>query len=340
MTRTPSLSRSLALGTLALGLALGTAAPAYADKADVMFKKGKKLLAEKKYAEACAVFAEVDGMDPGVGAKLNVAKCFEEWGKLGTAWRWYSDAEKMAAEAADPRAAKIKELADELDVNVPRVTILVPKGADPDIVATITLDSEPFEASRLGEEQRVDPGPHMIEFEVAGEKQRKMVPLERGGSSELTLEIPKGTGKKKPPVEEDEGDEDAEETVPSAPRPGRTQRIIGLSMVGGGVAAGVVAGVLTLGARNKYRDALDTYCMSDAMMCDDRGLEITGDARSRANLATVITVAGGALVIGGVVLYMLAPDAVTEVVGDERSALYVTPVVGADGGGLVFGGRY
>jgi len=340
MTRSTSLSRSLALGTLALGLALGTAAPAYADKADVMFKKGKKLLAEKKYAEACSVFAEVDGMDPGVGAKLNVAKCFEEWGKLGTAWRWYSDAEKMAAEAADPRAAKIKELADELDVNVPRVTILVPKGADPDIVATITLDSEPFEASRLGEEQRVDPGPHMIEFEVAGEKQRKMVPLERGGSSELTLEIPKGTGKKKKLVEEDQGHGDAEEGVPSAPAPGRTQRILGLSMVGGGVAAGVVAGVLTLGARNKYRDALDTYCMSDAMMCDDRGLEITGDARSRANLATVITIAGGALVIGGVVLYMLAPDAVTEVVGDERSALYVTPVVGADGGGLVFGGRY
>lgn len=340
MTRTTTLSRSLALGTIALGLALGSAAPAYADKADVMFKKGKKLLAEKKYAEACAVFAEVDGMDPGVGAKLNVAKCFEEWGKLGTAWRWYSDAEKMAAEAADPRAAKIKELADELDVNVPRVTILVPKGADPDIVATITLDGEPFEASRLGEEQRVDPGPHMIEFEVGGDKQRKMVPLERGGSSELTLEIPKGTGKKKPSLEEDEGDEDEEDAVPSAPRPGRTQRIIGLSLVGGGVAAGVVAGVLTLGARNKYRDALDTFCMSDAMMCSAEGLEITGDARSRANVATVITVAGGALVIGGIVMYMLAPDAVAEVVGDERSALYVTPVVGADGGGVVFGGRY
>ena len=326
--------------TLALGLALtlGAAAPAYADKADVMFKKGKKLLAERKYSEACAVFAEVDGIDPGVGAKLNVARCFEEWGKLGTAWRWYSDAEKMAAEAADPRAAKIKELADELDVNVPRVTILVPKGADPDIVATIMLDSEPFEASRIGEEQRVDPGPHMIEFTVGGEKQRKMVPLERGGSSELTLKIPKGTGKKKTPGDEgDEGDEDA---VLSAPRPGRTQRILGLSLVGGGVAAGVVAGVLTLGARNKYRDALDMYCMSDAMMCDDRGLEITGDARSRANLSTVITVAGGALVIGGILLYVLAPDAVAEVVGDERSALYVTPVVGPDGGGVVFGGRY
>ena len=340
MTRTKPLARSLALGTIALGLAVGGAAPAYADKADLMFKKGKKLLAERKYAEACGVFAEVDGMDPGVGAKLNVARCFEEWGKLGTAWRWYSDAEKMAAEAADPRAAKIKDLAEELDVSVPRVTILVPKGADPDIVATITLDGEPFEASRIGEEQRVDPGPHMIEFTVSGETQRKMVPLERGGSSELTLEIPKGTGKKKTRVDEDGGDEDTEEDDPSAPRPGRTQRILGLSLVGGGVAAGVVAGVLTLGARNKYRDALDNYCMSDAMMCDDRGLEITGDARSRANLATVVTVIGGALVIGGIVMYVLVPDAVAEVVGDERSALYVTPVVGAEGGGVVFGGRY
>ena len=78
------------------------AAPALAEtKADQLFKKGKKLLADKKYAEACATFEKVDKLDPAIGAKLNVAKCFEEWGKLAIAYRWYAEAEKLAKDTND-----------------------------------------------------------------------------------------------------------------------------------------------------------------------------------------------------------------------------------------------
>ena len=69
---------------------LACAQPALAEtKADTLFKKGKKLLAEKRYAEACTAFEDSDRLDPGIGAKLNVAKCYQEWGRLATAWRWF-----------------------------------------------------------------------------------------------------------------------------------------------------------------------------------------------------------------------------------------------------------
>ncbi len=71
-------------------------------------------------------------------------------------------------------------------------------------------------------------------------------------------------------------------------------------------------------------------------MCDPDGLKITHDARTKANIATVITIAGGAMIVGGVVLYVIAPKAAKS----QEHALYLTPVIGTDGGGVVFGGRY
>src|SRR5689334_1434029 len=104
---------------------------AHADRADVLFKKGKKLLAEKHYAEACAAFEDSDRLDPGIGAKLNVARCYQEWGRLATAWRWFGDAERMAQSAKDDRAPKIHALIEQLDPDVPRLTVKLPPGADP-----------------------------------------------------------------------------------------------------------------------------------------------------------------------------------------------------------------
>jgi hypothetical protein len=320
---------------LVIALLAVASSPASAEKADKLFKKGKKLLAEKKYADACAAFEEVDKIEPGIGAKLNVARCFEEWGRLATAYRWYTDAETMATASKDDRATKIKELAAELDTNVPRVTIKVPEGANPDVLETLTIDGKPVARDTLGVEQRVDPGPHLIEFVVDGAKKKKMAPVERGGSSEVTLDIPKGVGKPKPKIiVKNPGDPDPDPETP--PPPGRTQRIAGITLIAtGGVAIGV-ASALTLSARGKYKDAVEEHCMGSTSMCSAEGLTITRDARSRANVATVITIAGGAAIIGGVVLYLIAPKAAT----DEEHALYLTPTVGDDGGGVVFGGRY
>ena len=77
--------------------------------------------------------------------------------------------------------------------------------------------------------------------------------------------------------------------------------------------------------------------MGQTNMCDDEGLKATHDARSKANIATVVSLISVAAVAGGVVLYVTAPS------GERRTegqAMYVAPMVGPDGGGLVVGGRY
>ena len=325
-------SRDLVLASV-LALALAAVRTAAADQADALFKKGKKLLAEKKYPEACKAFEQVDQLDPGIGAKLNVARCFEEWGRLATAYRWYGDAEKMARDSKDDRAAKIRALIEDVDSNVPRVTIKIPEGADPGVIDHLTLDGEKLDVAMLGAEQRVDPGPHVIEYTVNGVAKKKMAPVERGGSSEVTLEVPhtiQGGKKVFAPPKRPAGS-----SAPSAP--GHTQRLLGLGLAGAGVVTVGIAGVLTLSARGTYQDALAAHCMGSTSMCDPEGLTTTHDARHTANIATVVTLLGVAAVGGGVVLYLLAPD---HAAASDEHALYVSPVVDAQGGGLVFGGRY
>lgn len=323
---------------VSLGVVLVLAGTASADKADALFKKAKKLLAEKKYADACAAFEQVDKLDPAIGAKLSVGKCYEEWGRLALAYRWYIDAETMATAAKDDRAAKIHAIAEELDTNVPRVTLKVLDGADPDVVATLTIDGKPVDPSTLGTEQRVDPGPHAIEFVVDGQHKKKMAPVERGGSSEIQLDIPKGKGKGKGWKGNSgvKGDPDPTPIVETPPVPGRSQRVAGIVIGASGVVAVGIAGGITLSARGKYKDALADHCMGSSSMCDPAGLTTTHDARHTANIATVITLIGGAAVIGGVVIYLTAPKGGRK--GGDEHALYLSPVVGEGGASVILGG--
>jgi len=326
--------RSAVSWVLGVGLAIAVVAPVSAEtKADALFKRGKQQLAEKKYAAACATFEKVDKLDPGIGAKLNVAKCFEEWGKLARAYRWYVDAEQMATTTSDKRAPKIKELAEALDADVPRLTIKLPAGSDAG-AAAIKLDGEALALDEIGAERRLDPGPHVIAFLANNEHKTQTVPLQRGGSTEVTLEIPPSTSKPTKPVTV--GMKPGKTIDVRSVHPGRGRRIAGIVMASAGLVGMGVAGYLTLDARTSYRNALDAHCMGATDQCDDVGLGLTRDALSRANTATVVTIVGAVAVVGGVVLFATAPRSRR---GQEH-ARYVAPTIGSDGGGIVFGGGF
>jgi tetratricopeptide (TPR) repeat protein len=336
--------------TLATIVALASVASAdKKERADALFKEGKKLMGEKRYSDACNAFEESFKLDPGIGAQLNIAKCYEEWGKLGRAYLSYQAAEKAAREASppDPRADKIKEIITELDTQVPRLTVKLPKDAPKGF--QVTMDKKPITV--LGEAFVVDPGPKTLEWWVGnGPKKQKIVSVERGGESEVTLDVPKGTVIKPEGGGEGDGKGDGNGDVEPTPEPekasvpGRAQRIGGIALGGAGVLAIGVSSVMTLSARGKYNDALDMYCNGMKNTCNAQGLDITHDARSTANTATVIFLVGVAAVGGGVALYLLAPKASSaspdDEGGDEEAMRYVVPSVSPEGAGLVYGGRF
>jgi hypothetical protein len=127
------------------------------------------------------------------------------------------------------------------------------------------------------------------------------------------------------------------------------RRWIGLGTAGTGGLAVVIAGVVVLRERGDYRRAITEHCMDRTDMCDTVGLDRTHTARHRANIATVVSLAGLAAVAGGLYLYVTTPpsehaDAVAPAApssaASARRTLFIAPVAGSDGAGLVLGGAF
>lgn len=87
-------------------------------------------------------------------------------------------------------------------------------------------------------------------------------------------------------------------------------RWVGLAIAGAGVVAIGVGGGLALGAKNQY-DSVAGECPSQG--CTRSGYDTRNDARSRADVATVVMVAGAAVAAGGIVLWWLEPSQHTSV---------------------------
>jgi hypothetical protein len=75
----------------------------------------------------------------------------------------------------------------------------------------------------------------------------------------------------------------------------------GLALLGVGAAFGIMAG-------STNADAL-TSCNTqvEPTRCDQRGLDLTDDARTEALLSTIFVIAGGAALVSGGVLFVTAP---------------------------------
>ncbi|HWU90052.1 MAG TPA: hypothetical protein VN253_22470, partial [Kofleriaceae bacterium] len=118
--------------------------------------------------------------------------------------------------------------------------------------------------------------------------------------------------------------------------PGRGRRIAGFAIASLGVGGLVAGGVFGAKARSINADA-KALCGGDIARCDpartNEAQAKVDDARSAANLSTVGFVAGGALVVTGVILYVTAPKA-------ERRAVAVAPFIDGGAAGLTFSGRY
>jgi hypothetical protein len=88
---------------------------------------------------------------------------------------------------------------------------------------------------------------------------------------------------------------------------GSTQRTLGLVAGGLGIAGIGLGAFLGLKASSTYNDALK-HCPT-ATTCDDAGVQGSSSAHAQATGSTIAFVAGGALALGGALLWITAPSA-------------------------------
>jgi hypothetical protein len=238
---------------------------------------------------------------------------------------------------------------DDLESAQPTIAFGAKDASGNDIVAVrVTVDGKPLLSRLDGTAVPVDPGEHTFVFEAEGQPAvtRRLVVTE--GEKGRRESVVVGSPPSPPPP-----------TPPPAPRPSTppspllespprpvspppasaagmgTQKVVGLAIGGAGVAGlalGGVFGLLTLSAKNQQISECGGPCSasSHAQAVTDHSTGMTDGV-----ISTVGFIAGGALLVGGALLFFTAHPS------SERAAarIVVAPSVGLDGGGVLVRGE-
>ncbi|HEY2514714.1 MAG TPA: hypothetical protein VGI39_27805 [Polyangiaceae bacterium] len=329
-------SAAFALAVLPALLAAPTLAHAQSaeDKAaaQVAFEEGKHLMAAQAYAEACSKFSESLHRDPGLGAMLGLADCYEKNGQTASAWAEFLEAAGAAARKGDRREALARENATRLEPLLSRVVVRVPPKAD---VRGLAVKRDGVEIGRAlwGEAVPVDPGVHAVSASAPGTKdwQTSIEVPARSGAQTVTVprleSAPVAAAAPAPATAPPPGSA-AHPAELSATDRGRTQRLVGLGVAGVGVVGVVVGAIFGLDAKSKLDDSNGAGHCDASDACDGYGLQRRSDAKSAALASTVSFVVGGVALAGGAALWFTAPKRGTARVG-------LTPSPAGTGVGIV-----
>ncbi|MBX3160644.1 MAG: tetratricopeptide repeat protein [Deltaproteobacteria bacterium] len=276
---------------------LAIAAPASADEAPpeatVLFTKGRELVKAGNHAEACPLFERSLRLAPAVGTELNLGRCYAATGKLAAARKIFERLVKAIDAADDPQRAQLAQQGlDEVNGRVPKLRIELGMGMPRD--ARVELDGE---AASTEKDLPVDPGPHTVSARAA----RSVIYTAREGAlATITLDL--------------------------AERPVRRPIVWGLgAAAAGSLAVGALVGVGTFSVRDAGRKRCDT--VDGELLCDQRGLDLLGRARTLSHVSTTLLVAGVGLGVAAVVLELRhrrekLPPIVIEPRGDGATVGY------------------
>lgn len=316
---------------VALACVLSTSRSDAQETSASLFSEGQKLMAEKKYAEACPKFEKALALSPGVGTKFNLGDCYEKTGRPASALKLFREVEDTTRQVGQTeRATAAKQRADALEPRVPTVVVVAPwAGAKPN--ATVTVDGAVVKHDDLAKPIRVDFGLHEAVARWNDKETRAHVQIEKESESKkLTLDEP-GFVAAAPPTPPPP----VTEPPPADPEtsPGKTQRIIGVVTGGAGLVMLGVGGIVVLGAKSDYDDATKTCGTS----CPREQTTAANDARSSANVGGIVFGIGAVALVTGVVLFFTAPSAKPS---SSAAAFRIVPTAGPSGGGVAMGGAF
>jgi len=278
--------------------------------AEALFNEGRSLVASGKYTEACPKFEASQQLDPGLGTLLNLAECYEKLGKTASAWAEYKEAIPLArASGSKVRLDLATDRAAALEARLSMLTIRAIGSSEETTGLEVRRDGVPVQPAEFGSPIPVDPGPHSIEA-VAPGKQKWVSTVHVADAAKLTIEVP--------PLTPAAGSAPAP-AANSTPQPitspppaqdatsssGGTQRTAAIVVGAAGVVGLGLGTVFGLGASSKWSDA-KSQCSAYPYGCTSNALTEASSAKSKASVATVAFIVGGAAIAGAGVLWFTA----------------------------------
>jgi hypothetical protein len=283
-----------------------------APTAQTLFDDAQRFMTERRYAEACAKFAESNRLDPALGTILHLGECYEKIGQTASAWTTFRAAAQVAHDKADPRESAARDHIANLESVLFKLELIVDGPADrPDLEIRrdgAVIPQSSWQARGAGRiaEIVLDPGTHVITVSAPLHRtwDKNIEALPTGGSVTVTV----------PPLVAEHIN------TPPPPLPISTRRDRGWLTVGWTLAAVGLVGGVALGSAFGLdaKSKLDTSNGQPADMGDgcvatqcpnQMGVTLRQGALDSALASTIAFVAGGVLLAAGIVIVLAAPAA-------------------------------
>jgi len=162
-------------------------------QAEVLFRRGRDLLAAGQVAEACSAFKESQRLEPAVTTLLNLAGCRERLGQFATAWGLFLDVARQTRSAGDATSQQLHDVAQaraqKLEPRVSRLTINVPQKSQVDGLE-ITRGKDRVDAGLWNRALPIDGGTYTITARAPGANAWSIQVTVAAESDIRTVEIP------------------------------------------------------------------------------------------------------------------------------------------------------
>jgi hypothetical protein len=293
----------------AAGVDPDAATPVQREQAQARFARGRQLFNERKFQEALGEFQGSHDIVASPNARLYMAHCYRELGKLVAAYEEFGRAATEAREHAlgDPRYVKTAESSaherDDLAPKLGFVTVTV-QNATP--ATTLAIGGDEIKTAAWSEAAPVLPGTTDVVATTPGSAPVHVsVTVAAGEKKNVTLDAGASTPPEPPP---------AAPAVPLTPQDGEGGRstMRTLAYVSGGVG---VVGLATftisgLMAKSTY-DSLESQCHGP---CTSNESSQVSSGETKQTIANVGLVVGAIGVAAGVTLFVISappgkPDA-------------------------------
>jgi hypothetical protein len=326
---TPAARLVASIAFFATFLPLCAAAQDTEATATALFDSGRKLMSERRYAEACPKLAESERLAPSGGTLINLAECYEHTGQSASAWAAWKEAAGRANAAGKASAEKSAlARATALEPSLAKLTVTVDPGSDvPGL--EVKRDGVPVGRGELGTALPVDPGTHLVEatapkkqpwstkIDVAAKQSDARVTVALVDAVDATPAPPTNGGVEAVPSPSPVAPSTQVDTSSGL----GTQKTLAIVVGVAGVVGLGVGGTFGLVAKSDNDQAKEN-CRTSTF-CSPRGLSLTNDAKNAATLSDVAFGVGAAALVGGAALWLTAPRT-----GPSTSGVRATPVVG------------
>jgi hypothetical protein len=314
--------------------------------AQALFDDAIKLMADGSYEIACSKLEDVVKLQPAkIGARWELAGCYEKWGKVASAWSRYRSMAVAAAAGGDGREADARAKIDVLAKMLPKLTVAVaPENSEMEGF-TIKRDGRVLGLSEWDAAMPIDPGEYVMTAETPGKKSWTGSVTIAIGDAPATIEIPvlvdelpptAGNVPLAPKLPQAQPLRPADKHEPTSVDSGARTRswIIG---AGGIAALGVAAGFGING--QLAQKELEAMCSAGPHTpCTGHGADEINPLNAQKNLGLGMFIGFGA---AGVVGVLVGVDGIV----NRRKMLpantsVLVPIVGTGFGGVVVQGHF